>query len=305
VASVAVGRPVAGPSSQSAERMRSRTLWPRGLDPVTLTAMAILGTLAVLAASADPLAFWFFHVGPTEQNLPRAFAQPDPTNPALWLGSDELGRSQVVRMLYGARVSLGVGTGAALLNLVIGLPIGLLAGYTRGWVDDVVQWLVATLHAVPRLFLLLLIAALFGPGPVVLVTVLALLAWPNMALFVRGQVLTLRAREFIVAARSVGASHTRLLLRHLLPNVMPLVVVITAVDVGGLILTESALSFLGLGIQPPTPSWGNLLTGAAASLVRAPWLVYGPGVAIFVTVLCLYVLGDGLRDSLDPRTPSR
>jgi peptide/nickel transport system permease protein len=122
-----------------------------------------------------------------------------------------------------------------------------------------------------------------------------------VSLFVRGQALSLREREFVTAARVVGASHLRLIVRHVLPNVLPLVIVLSAIDIGTLILTESALSFLGLGIQPPTPSWGNMLTNAASDLAHGPWLVYGPGAAIFLTVLCLYLIGDGLRDALDPR----
>src|SRR6202011_2079345 len=186
----------------------------------------------------------------------------------------ELGRSQVVRLLYAARVSLGVATSAGLLNLAVGVPVGLVAGYVGGGVDDLLQGLVATVHAIPRLFLLLLVAVVFGPSPLVLVVVLGLLAWPQVALFVRGQTLVLSQREFVVAARMLGASNVRILIRHVLPNVLPLVVVLTAIDVGGLILAESSLSFLGLGIQPPTPSWGNLLTNAANSLTRGPWLVY-------------------------------
>jgi peptide/nickel transport system permease protein len=270
-------------------------------DRLTLCAMATLGILMLLAAAADVLAAHVFRVGLAEQDLLRAYGRPDLTRPALWLGADDLGRSQVVRLLYGGRVSLGVACGAALLNLALGVPVGLLAGYARGWVDDLVQWLVATLNGVPRLFLLVMISALFGPGPLALVLVLGLLAWPGIALFVRGQTLALREREFVVAARVLGASDLRIMARHLLPNVLSLVIVLTAIDVGGLILAESALSFLGLGIQPPIPSWGNLLTNASTTLQRAPWLVWGPGLAIFATVLCLYLVGDGLRDALDPR----
>ena len=134
-----------------------------------------------------------------------------------------------------------------------------------------------------------------------LVLILGGLLWPNASLFVRGQTLSLREREFVAAGRVAGASNARIIVRHLLPNVLPLVFVLTAIDVGTLILIESALSFLGLGISPPTPSSGNMLTRAAQDLSRGPWLVYAPGAAIFLTVLCLYLVGDGLRDALDPR----
>jgi peptide/nickel transport system permease protein len=198
-------------------------------------------------------------------------------------------------------VSLAVGFGAATINLTLGLALGLAAGYSRGWLDDFIQFVVSTLNSIPSLFLLLIVAVLFRPGPVTLVVILGLLSWQGITLFVRGQTLSLREREFVTAGRVLGASGTRIMLRHLLPNVLPLVFILSAIDVGGLILTESALSYLGLGISPPTPSWGNMLTNAASDLSRGPWLVYGPGAAIFVTVLCLYLLGDGLRDALDPR----
>jgi peptide/nickel transport system permease protein len=157
------------------------------------------------------------------------------------------------------------------------------------------------LHSIPTLFLLLIISVLFTPGPTQLVLIVGLLFWQSITLFVRGQTLSLREREFVQAGRAIGASDWRIMFQHLLPNVLPLVFVLAAIDVGGIILYESALSFLGLGILPPTPSWGNMLTNAASNLSRGPWLVYGPGAAIFLTVLCLYLLGDGLRDALDPR----
>jgi peptide/nickel transport system permease protein len=168
-------------------------------------------------------------------------------------------------------------------------------------VDDTLQWLASTFRSVPSLFLLLLVAVLFEPGPWVLVCVLGLVSWQSTALFVRGQTLSLREREFVQAARVTGASDWRLMSRHLLPNLLPLVVTLAAIDVGAMILTESSLSFLGLGIMPPTASWGNMLTNAVGALGRAPWLVWGPGVLIFVTVLSLYLLGDAVRDAIDPR----
>jgi peptide/nickel transport system permease protein len=142
---------------------------------------------------------------------------------------------------------------------------------------------------------------LFQPGPIALVIILGLLRWPNATLFVRGQTLSLREREFITAGQVSGASNLRIIFNHILPNVLPLVIVLTAIDVGTIILVESALSYLGLGIAPPTPSWGNMLSTAQQDLSRGPWLVYAPGTAIFLTVLCLYLVGDGLRDALDPR----
>jgi peptide/nickel transport system permease protein len=270
-------------------------------DRVTVVAVIILALFVLLAVAADLLVDNLFHYGVTRQDLLNGYAKPTLADPAFWLGSDDIGRSQIVRLLYGGRVSLSVGIGAALVNLTIGLVLGLTAGYLRGWFDDVVQFVISTLLSIPALPLLLIVAVLFQPGPVALVIILGLLRWPNTTLFVRGQTLSLREREFIAAGRVAGASNARIVSRHMLPNVLPLVFVLVAIDVGTLILLESTLSFLGLGISPPTPSWGNMLTRAAQDFSRGPWLVYAPGAAIFLTVLCLYLVGDGLRDALDPR----
>jgi peptide/nickel transport system permease protein len=286
-------RPVAGLWSDALARVRR--------DRLTVVATLVLLLFVVLALAADVLAAGFFHYGFSQQDLLNTYAKPELRNPAFWLGGDDIGRSQIVRLLYGARVSLAVGFGAALINLSVGIGVGLAAGYFRGWLDDVIQWLIGTLEAIPRLFLLLIAAVLFRPGPVPLVLLLGLLSWPSVALFVRGQTLSLREREFVLAGRVSGASSGRLMFGHILPNVLPLVFVISAIDVGSIILVESALSFLGFGIQPPLPSWGNMLSNAASNLAHGPWLVYGPGLAIFLTVLCLYLIGDGLRDALDPR----
>jgi peptide/nickel transport system permease protein len=273
-------------------------------DRVAVLAAAILLSLVVLATAADPLAEHVFHSNVTRQDLLSSYTRPTWSAPAYWLGSDDLGRSQIVRLLYGARVSLAVGFGAACINLSLGLLLGLTTGFVQGWFDDLVQFVIGTLNSIPQLPLLLIVAVLFEPGPVALVLILGVLLWPNATLFVRGQTLSLREREFVTAGRVAGATDAGLIVRHILPNVLPLMVVLTAIDVGTLILVESSLSFLGLGISPPTPSWGNMLTNASQDLSRGPWLVYAPGAAIFVTVLCLYLLGDGVRDALDPRLSS-
>jgi peptide/nickel transport system permease protein len=257
--------------------------------------------MIVLAMAADLLATYLFHYGFTRQDLLNGYTRPSLSEPAFWLGSDDLGRSEIVRLLYGGRISLSVGIGAAVINLTIGLTLGLTAGFQRGWLDDFVQFVISTVNSIPRVPLLLVVAVLFSPGPVTLVIIIGLLTWPNVSLFVRGQTLSLRERDFVAAGRVAGASNARIMVRHILPNVLPLVFVLTAIDVGSLILLESGLSYLGFGISPPTPSWGNMLTRATQDLSRGPWLVYAPGAAIFLTVLCLYLVGDGLRDALDPR----
>jgi peptide/nickel transport system permease protein len=270
-------------------------------DKLTMASLGILAVLITLSLAAPLLAEHVFKWRFEQQELLGAYAKPQFERIEYLLGSDEIGRSQVVRLLYGGRVSLAVGFLAAFLSLTIGVTVGLIAGYYRGRIDDAITWFITTLVSIPGLYLLLIVSALFRPSPQVLIAVLAGLGWVGAALYVRGQTFSLREREFVTAARTVGASTRRILWKHVLPNVLPLVIILAAIDVGGLILTESALSFLGLGIMPPTPSWGNMLTNAAAYFVRAWWLVVSPGAMIFITVLCLYLIGDGLRDALDPR----
>ncbi|MEP6694491.1 MAG: ABC transporter permease [Chloroflexota bacterium] len=283
-----------------------RSLWSNAWykirhDRLTMIAFGVLALLALLSLAADVLAQNVFHYTFEKQDLLYTYQKPTFDPPAFLLGSDEIGRSQVVRLLYGGRVSLAVGFVAALVNLTVGVAIGLTAGYMRGKVDDLFTWFVTTLNSIPTIFLLLIFAAIWEPGPVTLTLVIGLLFWTGISLFVRGQTFALREREFVIAAKTIGATDLRIMVRHVLPNILPLIFVLAAIDIGAIILTESALSYLGLGILPPTPSWGNLLTNATTYFVRAWWLVVSPGVMIFLTVLCLYLIGDGLRDALDPR----
>jgi peptide/nickel transport system permease protein len=275
--------------------------WRLRHDRVTIVAFAILAALVLLALAADLFADNVFQMKFEEQSLLHAYAKPTLDPPAYLLGADEIGRSQVVRLFYGGRVSLAVAFFASIINMTIGIALGLSAGYFRGRWDDFVTWFITTLNSIPTLYLLLIFAGLFSPSPAVLIAVLGFLIWTGIANFVRGQTFALREREFVTAARTIGASQLRIMLRHILPNVLPLIFILAAIDAGGIILTESALSYLGLGITPPTPSWGNMLTNASAYFVRAWWLVVSPGVMIFLTVLSLYLIGDGLRDALDPR----
>lgn len=284
----------------------SRSLWNNAWfklrhDRLTMAAFGVLILLALLALAADLFSQYVFHYTFEKQDLLHTYEKPQLDNLAYLLGSDEIGRSQVVRLLYGGRVSLAVGFMAALVNLTLGVALGLSAGYFRGRWDDIFTWFVTTLNSIPTLFLLLIVAAIWDPSPVTLTLILGLLFWTGISLFVRGQTFALREREFVVAATTIGAKSGRIMFKHILPNILPLIFVLAAIDVGGIILAESALSFLGLGILPPTPSWGNMLTGATSYFVRAWWLVISPGAMIFLTVLCLYLIGDGLRDALDPR----
>ena len=264
----------------------------------------MLVLLGLLSAGADFFATTVFQYSFEKQDLLHTYEKPTFDTLAYLLGTDEIGRSQVVRLLYGGRVSLAVGFVAALVNLTLGVVLGLTAGYFRGWIDDIYTWFVTTLQSIPTLFLLLIIAAIWEPGPVTLTIVIGALFWVGISLYCRGQAFALREREYIVAARTIGARDRRIMFMHILPNILPLIFVLAAIDIGGIILVESALSFLGLGILPPTPSWGNMLTGATQYFVRAPYLVIPPGLMIFITVLSLYLIGDGLRDALDPRIRS-
>lgn len=292
---------IIAPDRRAYAGLWSDAWWRVRRDKVTIVAAIVLFILIALSLSADLFAEHVFQMKFEQQNLLGAYAKPTMDPPSYLFGSDEIGRSQVVRLLYGGRVSLAVGFLAGLVTMTIGVAVGLTAGYFRGRVDDIITWFITTLNSIPTLYLLLIFAGLFSPSPQTLIFVLGILIWPGVANFVRGQTFAIREREFVTAARTVGASQVRIMVRHILPNVMPLIIVLAAIDVGSIILIESALSYLGLGINPPTPSWGNMLTNAAAYFVRSWWLVLSPGFMIFLTVLALYLIGDGLRDALDPR----
>ncbi len=217
------------------------------------------------------------------------------------LGTDGAGRDLATRLLYGGQVSLKIGFFSAIGSLTIGVLLGISAGFWRGIFDDFVMWVITTLNSIPQLFLLLIISALLAPDDNSLILVLVFLGWTGATRIVRGETFSLRQREFIIAARAVGASDLRIMFVHIAPNVISVLLIVLSRAIGGLILTESSLSFLGFGVKPPIPTWGNMLTGGLELLRNAPHLVIAPGLLISVTVLCLYVIGDGLRDAFDPR----
>jgi peptide/nickel transport system permease protein len=218
----------------------------------------------------------------------------------IW-GADQLGRDEFLRLIYGGRISLTIAYVASILTVVIGITLGLLAGYFGGWVDDIISWIINTLSAIPPLFLLLIASAIWKPSTEVLVIVLAALGWVGTSRLVRGEVLSLKERDYVLAARALGASSGRILILHILPNIFSIVMVTMTIIAGNLILVESGLSYLGVGIQPPTPTWGNMLTDSRNYFVSGIHLVVSPGILIMITVLCFYLVGDGLRDALDPR----
>ncbi|OGO16886.1 MAG: hypothetical protein A2Z14_01795 [Chloroflexi bacterium RBG_16_48_8] len=267
-------------------------------DRLTLIAMGILLTLILLSVLAGVISKEVLKVDPNSTDLLITF---DPPSSEHWLGTDQLGRDQLSRLLFGGRISLAIGFSAAAVSMTIGISIGLIAGFFGRIVDDFIMWFINTLQSIPTLFLLLIIVALFSPTPFWFVVVLGLLGWMGTSRLVRGEVFSLRERDYVTAARALGASRLTLMLRHVLPNAIPIVIVITMIDVGSVILVESALSFLGLGVQPPTATWGNMLSNAQSYFHLGTHLVIFPGLLITITVLCLYLLGDGLRDALDPR----
>ena len=296
----------AAPAAAEEPRRASASLWSDAAwrlrhDPTTMTAIGVLVVIAVIAILADVIADNFFHRSFSQQSLLDNYTPPTFDTPWLWLGSDDLGRSEIVRLMYGARVSLAVGTFGALTSMVIGVTLGISAGFFRGWWDDLVQWVVNTLANIPFIFLLLFVVAYFRPDPVFFTLLLGIFGWLGIQLQARGVTFSVREREYTTAARTIGATPIRIMFKHILPNILPLMIIIAMIDVANLILTESALSYIGFGIQPPAASWGNMLTRAFQFATKGQWLIYVPGTMIAITVLCLYLIGDGLRDALDPR----
>lgn len=265
---------------------------------VTLFAMAVLLLLIVLSLLAPLISEYILHVDPnltdTSQQL---FPVGTPGHP---LGTDNVGRDQLARLLFAGQVSLGIAGAAAVLSLGVGMTLGVIAGYYGGVVDDLVVWVVTTLNSIPGIFLLLIVSSLFQPGPVTLILVLGIFSWTLTTRLVRGETFSIREQDYVLSARALGATDWRIMFAHIIPNVISIMIINLTITVGNLILIESALSFLGIGIQPPTPSWGNMLSRAQSFFSTGPHMVVFPGLLIVITVLCLYIIGDGLRDAFDP-----
>ncbi len=217
------------------------------------------------------------------------------------LGTDDLGRDVLTRILYGARISLLVGFVAVGIATLIGILLGAAAGYYGGWIDSVIMRFVDIMLCFPSFFLILAVIAFLEPSIWNIMIIIGLTGWMGVARLVRAEFLSLRERDFVLAARALGASDGRVIFRHVLPNALSPVLVSATLGVAGAILTESALSFLGIGVQPPTPSWGNMLIAGKQTLGTAWWLSAFPGLAILLTVLGYNLLGEGIRDALDPR----
>ncbi|ARP94365.1 ABC transporter permease [Bordetella genomosp. 13] len=220
---------------------------------------------------------------------------------SFWLGTDELGRDIYTRLLYGARASLMAGLVSVVIALIVGVPFGLAAGYFGGWTDSVISRCTEALLAIPFLILAIALAAFLGPSLVNAMVAIGVSAAPKFIRITRGQVLAVKNEDYVQSARALGASDLRIIGRHVLPNVMPPLIVQATITIATAIIAEASLSFLGLGLQPPNPSWGSMLNTAKNFMTQAPWMSIFPGSAIFLAVLGFNLLGDGLRDALDPR----
>jgi peptide/nickel transport system permease protein len=257
---------------------------------------AFVVAVAVLAAVVGPLLAPF---DPTDQELALRLAGPTGTH---WFGLDELGRDIFARVLVGARISLLVGLVVVGVSSTIGIALGSIAGYFGGRVDEAISRIIDILLAFPGLLLAIALVAVLGPSLTNVILALSVIGWVGYARLVRGQVLRARELDFVQAAKALGASTARILTRHVIPTTLPAVSVQATLGMGGAILSEAALSFLGLGVQPPTPSWGTMLNYGRGHLLDAPHLTIFPGLAIATLVLGFNFLGDGLRDALDPAT---
>lgn len=263
-------------------------------NKLALSGLSIILILSLIAIFVPLLTSY----EPTEQNLPLRLQAPSKVH---FFGTDDLGRDVFSRIVYGTRVSLTVGFVAAGITVFVGTIIGLIAGYFSGKIDYFLMRLVDIMLCFPTFFLVLMVIAFLEPNIYNVMIVIGLTSWPGLARLIRGECLSIREREFIYAARGLGLSTWRILFVHILPNVVAPILISATLNVGGAILVESALSFLGLGVQPPTPSWGNILTSGKDYIYLAWWLSLFPGLAILITVLAYNLLGEGLRDVFDPR----
>lgn len=256
------------------------------------------GVFVFLLFAVAILAPWLAPYNPAEINVDSILEAPSGKH---FLGTDDLGRDVLSRMIWGARISLAVGFIAVGISCVMGVILGAIAGYYGRWVDAVIMRFVDIMLCVPTFFLILAVIAFLDPGIWNIMAVIGFTSWMGIARLARAEFLSLKEREFVLAARGVGAGDFRIILRHILPNAMAPVLVSAVLGVAAAVLIESSLSFLGLGIQPPTPSWGNILTAGKDNIEVAWWLSVFPGLAILFTVLAYNLLGEGLRDALDPK----
>ncbi len=282
-------RDVAGderPAARAWRRLKQRKSAMLGL--VVICVLILLAIFAPLIAPFDP----------AQQSWTAVRKAP---SWAHWFGTDESGRDLLSRVVYGARASLLAGVVSVTIAVVAGVPIGLLAGYTGGWTDAIISRITDAMLACPNLILAIALAAFLGPSLTNAMIAIGITATPVFVRLTRGQVLAVKVEDYVEAARAVGNPGWRIAVRHILPNILPALLVQATLAIAAAIIAEASLSFLGLGQQPPAPSWGSMLNTAQRFLTNAPWMAVWPGLAIFLSVLSFNLLGDGLRDALDPK----
>jgi peptide/nickel transport system permease protein len=267
---------------------------------------AVAGTLVLVLIVLSVIVAVFSPYDPNTSNIPERLQSPSMKH---LMGTDALGRDYLTRVLYGGRISLLVGSMVVVITLVIGVTIGALAGYFGGWLETILMRFTDAALTLPSFLILILLSAIMREvelpfyqrnNVVTIAVVIGLLSWMTFARLTRAAILSLREMDYVTASRSLGASHSRVILRHIIPNMIGLLVVEATLELSYAIIEESGLSFLGFGIQPPTPSWGNLLSNASENFTRYPWLAIFPGLMIFLTIISVNYIGDGLRDAFDP-----
>jgi peptide/nickel transport system permease protein len=288
---------------QQGETYRSESLYTKGMrrllrDRLTMTALIVIGLLLLIAFTSPLINQYILQIDPNKTEASNTLQGYG--TPGHLLGTDELGRDVLARLLVAGRVSLSIGFYGAIASLIIGMVVGLITGYFGGVVDDIVNWVITTLDSIPSLYLLIMIAALLRPTAEALILAIALISWTGVARIIRGQTLSIRNLDYVLSARAMGASAVRIMFAHILPNLISITVIVLARSVGNLMLAEAGLSFLGFGVQPPQATWGNMLSRSQEYIRTAPHLIWPPGFAITTAVLCLYVIGDGIRDAFDP-----
>jgi peptide/nickel transport system permease protein len=284
-------------TEQSMARTIMRRFFKHKLAGIAITVLSTL-VLASVFAFTTPYS-------PTEQEPSNSFQKSSVDH---WFGTDELGRDIFTRILYGGRVSLTVGLFSTFLSIALGVLVGALSGYFGGWVDSVLMRITDAFLTFPTIFVLIILGAYLREQQVpwlknsviIVIIIIAVLSWMWPARLVRGLFLVLREREFVTASRALGGSHLRIIVRHILPNCIGPILVSGTLQMASAIITESGLSYLGFGVQPPTPTWGSILATAQNQVFRAPWIAFYPGLMIFITVMAINYIGDGLRDAFDP-----
>jgi len=267
-------------------------------DPLALISLVII-LFFIFAAILAPVITPYAAQGRGDPNILEKFKPPSMKH---WLGTDYLGRDVLARILYGARVSLSMGFMVVIIAVLVGVPLGAVAGYFGGWLDNVIMRITDMFLAFPSLLLAMAIAAALGPSFTNAMIAIALTWWPWYTRLVRAQVLSLRERFFIDASRSIGVSDLTIIRRHVIPNIMTPVLVQATMDIGSAILTGATISFIGLGVQPPTAEWGGMISDGRIYFIERPWFAGSAGMAIFLIVLAFNLIGDALRDAADPRT---